>query len=131
MKYVGLMLGIILVSCGSKIDESNLPGEWRVVEFESNTPELSPMLIAAAKEDAITTTYVLNADGTYKVASNYDPNGVEGVWKFYSSGDLLEMTEVGVSGQMFIVESLVSGTMVWTQEIPDFGSLTFTLKRVN
>ncbi|WP_436515637.1 hypothetical protein [Ekhidna sp. To15] len=131
MKYIRLILLIALASCGGTIDETKLVGEWRVEEFSANTPDLSPALIEAAKEDAISTTYILNSDGTYTVASNYDPNGIEGAWKFYSTGDLLELTEIGVSTQMFSVESLDSVTMVWVQDVADFGNLTFTLKRVN
>lgn len=130
MKHTLLILTIVLSSCQSQINQSDLNGEWNVTKLNANTPGLSPILIQGAREEAISTSYWFNQDGSYKETSNSNPIGKEGLWEFHPSNNLLELTDEGVSGQIFIVKSVDTSKMIWFDDMKELGSLTYELTRI-
>lgn len=131
MKYSLLLIPIVITACSSKIDESRLVGEWQVSEFHADTPELSPMLIDAVRQDAISTTYILNEDKSFVEISNTRPSGAEGFWRFREEDNLLELIDEDAGTQPYFVRSVEANEMIWFQPMEGIGSLTIILKRIN
>jgi hypothetical protein len=127
-----LLVVVFFYNCSSKINENEIIGNWKVVEFMSNTPELSPILIEATKNEALSSNYSFHKDKTFKMKSDYKPNGESGKFKFTSKKRTFEL--IFNSGNKNDIEkhqivSLDANLMKWTQNIEGIGSLSMTLKR--
>ena len=132
-KNIILILVVVLFyNCNSKIDENQIIGHWKVVEFRLNTPELSPILIEATKKETLSSNYSFQKNKTFKMKSGYNSNGKSGKFKFTSKTRTFEM--IYNSGnkndiEKYQVVSLDANFMKWTQNIEGIGSLSMTLKR--
>ena len=119
---------IFLCSCGAAVNASDIPGKWQVIDFDAKMPDVSPMLILAAREEAVSTVFVLSNDGNFAETSNFNPEGIEGSWVFSTSNNSLQVTDSQGSERVFVIESINDGRMIWVQELDELGSMSYILK---
>ena len=121
---------ISILSCSSKVDTSKIIGKWKVIEFSTNTPELSPAVIDAGRIEALSSHYSFLKNGDSNLKSNYYKNGKERTWNYNATSNVLtiknkEKTETGPEN--YKIESLNDNKMVWLQNLGELGSLKLTL----
>ena len=127
-----ILVVFFFYNCNSKIDKNQIIGHWKVVEFNSNTPELSPNLIEGAKMEALSSNYFFQKDKIFKMKSNYNSNGKSGKFEFVSKKRTIRMHyNVGNKNDIeeYQIESLDDNFMKWTQNLGDLGSLSMILKK--
>lgn len=128
---LALIISTLLNSC-AQINTNDLPGTWQVVSFTANTPSISPLLIKDVETEALSTVYTFENNNTFSMKSNYMSNGYKGVWEFSSEKKTLTLvskTEGEQKPEIYTVELLDGGSMKWTQNIPQIGTLTLVLKK--
>ena len=92
---------------------------------------LSPALLAAGKQEALSTQYELHADGTFEASSELMPNGQSGAWAYKEEGKQLTFVylETPDDAESYAVQSVSSGKAVWLMGIEGMGIMQFTLER--
>lgn len=123
---------LLLMSCESKMNEADLIGNWKTVEFKANTPQLSPALIEGAEAESLSTSYSFHKDHTCSLRSNYNPNGLVGKYEFIADSSLIKMSytaEGDTIVEAFEIELLNSNTLKWKQELGELGNLVMTLEK--
>ena len=121
---------ITFLSCSSKIDTSKIIGNWKVIEFSADTPDLSPAVIDAGKKEALSSHYSFLKNGDSNLKSNYYKNGNKRTWNYNETSNFLtinnkEKTEIGPENYKIV--SLNDNKMVWSQNLGELGSLKMTL----
>ncbi len=126
------LVTILFCSCNSQINENKIIGNWKVIEFDTNTPTLSSGVIETAKIEALSTQYSFEKDKSFSMKSNFNSNGKSGNYKYLSKKKTFQMTysSDGVKTlQEYQIESLNGDLMKWTQEMGNLGSISMTLKK--
>jgi len=126
------LVTILFCSCNSQINENEIIGNWKVIEFDTNTPTLSSGVIEAAKIEALSTQYSFEKDKSFSMKSNFISDGKSGNYKYLSKKKTFQMaySSDGVKTlQEYQIESLNGDLMKWTQEMGDLGSISMTLKK--
>jgi len=126
------LLTILLWSCKAQINENELIGTWKVIEFNSDTPELSPRIIESAKVEALSSFYSFQNEKTFTKKSDYYSGGIKGKYQFIVENSLIKMisdTGNGNEIEEYRIESLNSNSMTWTQDMGELGSLSMTLEK--
>ncbi len=131
MKLSALLIALTFL-CSSyrvPIDTNDLVGSWKVVEFDSHTPELSPVLIKQAEAVALSTEYELNADHSCKVL--YMGEIKEGKWSYNPENQELNMqfAEDGSGKDVHQILSLENGKMKTKQDVGELGYINFVLQK--
>lgn len=127
-----IVICLSLFSCSGQIKESFLIGEWKVIEFSADTPELSHFVIEAGREEALSSVYVFNKDGQLDLKSGYYLNGVKGTWNFNPESKELTISyldEEETGKETNLIQSLSESKMIWVQNLKGLGTLTFTLTK--
>ena len=128
---VTFLAAISFFSCSSQINEESLVGTWKVIDFESNA-DLSPILIASAKEYALTNVYSFEADHTVWLKDAYGPNGYKGSWDLDSEQKLLKLSfesPTGTSTTEYRISEFNDEEIVWIEDMQELGENRFTLSR--
>ena len=123
---------VLLFGCGNQIEEKDLIGSWKVSEFKADTPELSPPLIEAASQEALSTTYTFQKDKTYQMKSDYISEGMSGQYDFETLTNRIKMMrspQEGDSYEEYEVEFINKNSMKLTQNMAELGRLTMTLTK--
>ena len=126
------LVTILFCSCDSQINENKIIGNWKVIEFDTDTPTLSSGIIDAAKIEALSTQYSFEKDKSFSMKSKIISDGKSGNYKYLSKKKTFQMTysSDGVKTlQEYQIESLSDDLMKWTQEMGDLGSISMTLKK--
>ena len=126
------LVTILICSCDSKINENKIIGNWKVIEFNTDTPTLSSGITETAKIEALSTQYSFEKDKSYSMKSKINSDGKSGTYNYVSKKKTFQMTysSDGVKTlQEFQIESLSDDLMKWTQKMGDLGSISMTLKK--
>lgn len=94
-------------------------------------PYLSPDLIKAAEEEALSSVYSFQSDTVFQMHSNYVSTPEGGTYQIISD-KTLKMTYRSHGKQNreeYQIVYLKNDSMVWRQTIVDFGSVEMVLKR--
>lgn len=132
MMPIFYLVSVLFFSCGNHLDENELNGNWAVVEFKANTPEISPSLIEAAKVEALSTRYSFQKDKRFSMKSNYYSKGEHGNYEFIPKTNRIKMiysSEEDNSTEEYKIEILNRNSMKWKQDLVELGSLTMTFKK--
>ncbi len=97
MRYLFLSVAIAfaatLSSCGEVSSSKEAPAEaeakavdpvagiWKVTECTIDIPEMDEEMIEGAKALALSSTYYLAEDGSFKKFDDYLPDGLVGTWR--------------------------------------------------
>ena len=133
-KLVALLsLAMFLIySCNSQINEGDLVGNWKVIEFRADMPDLSPALIEGAKSEALSSSYSFLEGNTFNMKSDIIYNGEGGKYELISGKKVIKMTyNPGGDKDLeeYEIQSLDSKSMIWSQDMGDLGTLSMTLKK--
>jgi hypothetical protein len=129
--FIVLML-LLSINCTSGISENQLVGNWKIIKFVSNTPDLSPELVNGARENALSSTYTIKIDKTYNIRSSQSGTEEYGKWTFNQTKNLIlfstEQDGENILDEYEIV-SINEKEMVWFQDLGELGKLKMILKR--
>lgn len=129
-KYLIVIMGAVLFyNCSSQINEKDIIGNWKVVEFNPNLPTMSPYLIQLANEEALSSHYSFQTDNIFTLKSNNDPNG-NGKFELLKNGTIIlyhndEYNDV----EKYKIKSLNSKQMIWYADMGDGGDLHIIFKK--
>ncbi len=133
MKTTALLISLItiaMLSCG-QINEKELVGTWKVIDFSADLPSTSPVLIWDATEMALLEVYTFNPDHTFSITP-YETEGCEsGTWEITSVNELILTFQFDCSSPKasFQIVLLEDNMMKWKNDIADLGSISYTLKK--
>lgn len=132
-RLIFLLMGFAsLTSCKTQVSEENIVGTWKVVEYTANIKDLSPIIIAGARELALTEVYTLNKNGTYQLSDSYKDEPQTGKWSLNTKGDepYIEFVSLEIDQPMrFIIISYSDSEMKWEWKDKDLGSSEYTLQK--
>ena len=124
-----------LSGCTPNYTATDLHGKRQITELDADMPELSPAIIQAGEELALSTIYEFNTDGSSVETSNYYPEGILGQWTFNQDSMLLYITSTDEAIPCignYSVEFLIKRVIKMTQDYQELGQLSMTLtKRKN
>lgn len=131
-----LLVSFLIISCSDElsITEENIAGNWKVIAFEANTPELSPDIVNAAQEEALSISYILKSDHRVYMSSIYYNEGESGSWKFNKETNTIQLDsqfEGKDVSENFVVKRITAEQMEWQQVLVGIGELSFTLQKHN
>lgn len=119
---------VFSISSGLSLKE-RIYGTWEVVDFEAQVNEASEALIAAGKQESLSSVYVFKEDGTFRLTSDYLKEGREGTFKIYEGLRVLRLSYNDGNQSYFDILSLENGMMKLKVTIGDLGYTIETLKR--
>ncbi|MFT5724695.1 MAG: hypothetical protein ACI9JN_001816 [Bacteroidia bacterium] len=133
-KFFIVVAIIQFYSCSTEYNAKTIEGYWEVIEADVKMPDLSPTIIDAGKELALSSAYVFNDDSSYVETTNYYPEGIKGKWWVDMDSMILVLrnTDEEIPGNAeynFRLES--KRKMIWTQDYDGLGSIVLTLKKSN
>jgi hypothetical protein len=129
MKIVYALMALLLFACNKPaVVEEALPGQWKVIDFKADMPDLSPKLLEGTKEAALANMYAFQADKSMSF------NDVEkGIWTYDMQTKTLnikyEEGSQGPSVEAYQIQEMTDTRMTWFQEVPELGSMTITLEK--
>ena len=127
-----VLLLVLLLACTGKTIEAELPGSWKVVEFNSNTPSLSPSLLKQAHDIAISSHYTLDENGACHVKSIYGETEEPGTWSYDAKANeiVLVFIQNGEEvSEQYQIASVNENKMVWYQDLGELGNLKLHLEK--
>lgn len=139
-KYITLsfILLLILSSCSQlqqpkeKKTETALIGKWKVATCEVNLVDVKEELIQGVKDEALSTTYVLNEDNTFHFTSASIVYGLQGGWGIIPETGMLQLhyEEMGEHKMDEYVVKIVSDKQLeWSQDLKDVGNFKMVLNK--
>jgi hypothetical protein len=128
------LLSALFVSCSDELPiiEENIAGNWKVTAFEANTPGLSPDIIDAAKQEALSISYILKTDHRAYMSSIYYTEGQSGAWNLNEETRTIQLDsqfEGEDVSENFLVTSVTPTKMEWQQVLVGIGELSFVLEK--
>ena len=126
----------LLFGCSQEYTSASLNGKWQETKMVADMPELkdlSPAIIKAGEELALSTTYEFNADGSSIETSNYYPEGIPGKWTYNSDSmtlNLISTDEAIPSESYYTVAFHSKRKMTLLQNYQEMGSLKMELVRL-
>lgn len=131
LQCIALCFVLLTASCSSPFGRADLVGRWQVAEFDTDINRLSPALLQAGEDEALSTQYVLEADGTFEATSNFMPNGQKGAWAFNEESKRLTFVYMDTpdDSESYTVESANGSQSVWLMGMEGLGIMQFTLAR--
>ena len=127
-----IIISSTLVGCNTNYSAITLEGTWEVVAMEADMPELSPSIIKAGEELALSTTYFFRSDNTCLITSSYYPEGYEGVWTFNKDSMTLHVKstdEIIIDESEYAIEFASKKKIYLSEELEELGSLSMTLTK--
>lgn len=140
-----LLAGLLAfaVSCSPSTNTTNGPeqspvdptltGVWKVEAFSIDIPEMDGSLSSAAEQLALSTTYYLAKDSTFKRFDDYLPEGLFGEWRINSKTNELFYNfefEGRNQAEIYTIEQVTDKSLVLTQNVFK-GTVRMELKRLN
>lgn len=119
-----------LASCANdELNEANFSGEWQVTDYSADV-ELSPMIIMAAKQVAITTSYSFNSDGTFLQKDISETQGLSGTWKLLKDKNQVELIYTNNEVPLiYTIQDFSSDKMSWLHQMGDLGTEEYSLEK--
>ena len=130
-KYLIVIIGaVLLYNCRSKINEKDIIGSWKLVEFNTNAPTMSPYLIQLANEEALSSRYSFQTDSIFTLKSNNNLNG-NGKFELLKNGTIIlhhndEYNDV----VKYKIKSLNSKQMIWYADMGDNEDTHIILRKI-
>ncbi len=113
--------------------DPTLTGVWKVDDFSIDIPEMDGSLSSAAKDLAMSTTYYLAQDSTFKKFDDYLPEGLTGNWRANPKTNELYYNfefEGREQAEVYNIETITENSLVLTQNVFK-GTVRMELKRLN
>ena len=117
MKKTGILfilLTIVFYSCGTRLTEETIIGDWTVIDLKTDVSNLSSDVIESGREEALSTVYSFRNDKTLIIKS--DSYSATGYWRIYPENSILEYA-YEMYGQpykeAYIVEFSSSNAIKW------------------
>ena len=104
----------------AKADPSTYSGVWKVETFTIDIPAMDESMVNAAQQLALSTTYYLAQDSTFKKFDDYLPQGITGTWRVNRTTKELYYDfefEGREQSEIYNVESLTEKRLVLTQNV--------------
>lgn len=119
-----------LSSCSNnELNETNFSGEWQVIDYSADV-ELSPMIILAAKQVAVTTSYSFNSDGTFLQKDISEKEGLSGTWKLLKDKNQVELIYTNNEVPLiYTIQDFSSDKMNWLHQMGDLGTEEYSLEK--
>jgi hypothetical protein len=125
------LVSILFNNCEYRIDINKIKGNWKVINFESNTPKISPLIIKEAETNALSSYYLFKNDSLFIMSSDNELKGENGKYEFITNSNTIKLIydnrEKG--REEYEIKKLNYDYMEWTQDMGGIGSLTITLQR--
>lgn len=132
MRLAVVLCVVFLSACAGAQEKKEVLGEWKVISFESNLPEISPLVIEEGKRIALSSTYIFNQDLTCDQVCSYLDETKTGEWSIGAEG--LELIidwniEGKVEKETIKFDHISSDLMIWTNDFGKIGTLTMKLEK--
>lgn len=126
---VTLVIG--LTACGVSVTKEDLVGSWKVVDYEANLQNLSPLLIKSATDIALSQTYIFEHDGSFTIDSEEELARKNGNWTISEDLKVLTLSSEESDGkQEQEVQAFGVNKLVLVLQIGDLGNETTTLEKL-
>ena len=122
----------LFVSCNIGTNKENIIGNWRIVNFDANVKDISPILINAGRREALSTTYIFNKDSTFIMKSASFIEGQQGRWSIDAKNKtiLFDFDNDKMDNDTYTLEELNQFNMLWSQKLDQgFGTITMILEK--
>ena len=116
----------------SVAEANSFSGVWKVEAFTVDIPSMDETMVNAAQQLALSTTYYLAQDSTFKKFDDYLPEGITGTWRVNQKTQELYYDfefEGRDQSEIYNVESLTEKRLVLTQNVFE-GTLRMELTRL-
>ena len=108
------MLISIMCSCSQgSVDKKEIIGKWKVIEFNTNTKDLSPGIIKVAEELALSSSYEFKKDSSYSFNSSFESH--DGKWALENKNIIMTFSSEYEKNvvEKYEVVNLNKGRMTW------------------
>lgn len=65
---------MLFYGCNSFPEKKELVGKWKVIKFDSEIKDISPVIIELGNKEALSTMYIFNDDNSMILSSRSNPN---------------------------------------------------------
>ncbi len=127
-----IILISLITSCKRQLNEDDLIGTWKVVEFNADIPDLSPVLIQETNKIALSSVYTFNLDKSMLRKSDIELDGEVGKFELLNEGEQILMTydtEGYNSKEKYNIVSFNGKSMQWEFKEGVLGNLVMKLKK--
>lgn len=109
------------------MNEKDIIGNWKVVELNSNWPELPPNIHQEVSAEILSSRYSFQTDNIFTLKSNNDSNGKfellkNGTITLYHNDEYNDI-------EKYKIKSLDSKQMIWYQDMGDNGDAHIIFKK--
>ena len=125
---LSLIISLVLWSCGTNIESKNITGNWSVISFKADMPELNSQIIKLGEKEALSSHYVFREDYSFQMKSAIFPEGIEGKWEIDQESNSLILNG-DTKPQIQKIIFLDSRQMQWIQTIDSLGTIKTSLER--
>ena len=101
-------------------ESTSYSGVWKVETFTVDIPSMDETMVNAAEQLALSTTYYLAQDSTFKKFDDYLPEGITGTWRVNQKTKELYYDfefEGRDQSEIYNIESLTEKRLVLTQNV--------------
>lgn len=78
--YLAALVFVLNGCANTVITAKDIEGEWKVVSFEADMENISPIVLKNAEKIALSTRYEFKSDGNFKRTDNF--SSAKGTWEF-------------------------------------------------
>ena len=133
MRYILSLCVLFVVFSGCRKDpKEKLPGTWKIVKVNFNTPDVAPEDLARAEKIAKSSVYIFRKDGTASVRSDYIPEGVSGSWEINARADSLWVKYIRHGNpemEEYQLLSLENNAFTVYQDLKEVGNISMDFRK--
>jgi len=131
-KLITIILVLLMFGCSSGIDSNKIVGNWKIVSFKVDMPNLNPEIIKLGEKEALSTSYLFRKNHSFQMKSAVFMDGIEGNWEIDQEANTLKLKDNSFDNGIPQIQKIIyldSRNMQWVETFDSLGTINMTLER--